>query len=426
MLATVLSCVLIFNIWKRCLNANRLNSFVVFVLAGLMVLNPLTSELAMFNGARSAYVWGIPAALWAAKKFLEKKKITLLPVLFLMLSLFTYQACGAYFIIVCCIGLNIDYIQSHENGFDKIKFKELVKRYVNCAVCYIIPCILNRLWLSLVVSSGQHYKIEAASSISGLADKWNVFCQWVASMVTTGRGYMTQNAFPLVIIASGLIFLLIWYRSAKINKASVLLVTTVAFFVSFSSIFYFQFFMKNIWIDARTCTALLGLPAIFIVSGLAVLEKENEIRTNQFRTVFAAVCVIFLSLSLKDTQINSMKLYAGNVADYERSRFYLERMEEYEKKTGNDITEVGFWADGAPTWRYGDYSEGHDPAGNPGTLYEAGWSRNAVLSLMAGKEIELIKDIPDAVLEKWEGKNWDSLNEEQVICIGSRAYIALY
>lgn len=426
MLASVLSCCIIFDIWKKQLNANYRNSVIIFSLAGLMVLNPLTSELAMFNGARSTYVWGIPAALWAAKKFLEKKKNILLPVLFLTLSLFTYQACGAYYIIVCCIGLNIDYIQSHEKGFDKTKFKELVKRYVNCAVCYIIPCILNRLWLSLVVSSRQHYKIEAASSISGLADKWNVFCQWVASMVTTGRGYMTQNAFPLVIIASGLIFLLIWYRSAKINKTSVLLVMMVAFFVSFSSIFYFQFFMKNIWIDARTCTALFGLPAIFIVPGLAVLEKENGIRTNQFRMVFVALCVVFLSLSLKDAQINSMKLYAGNVADYERSRFYLERMEEYEEETGNDITEVAFWADGEPTWRYGDYSGEHDTTANPGTLYEAKWSRNAVLSLMAGKEMKLINDIPDVVLEKWEGKNWDSLNEEQVICIGSRAYIALY
>lgn len=424
MLASVISCCIVYNILKQQLKASRLGCFSLLILADLMVLNPLMCDLAMFNGARSTYVWGIPAALWAAKKFLEKKKISLITILFLMLSLFTYQACGAYFIILCCIGLNIDYIQSHESGFDKMKFELLIKRYASCAACYIISCVVNRLWLSLVVASRQHYKIETASSIDRLSEKWNVFCGWVFRVVTTGRGYMTSNVFLFVMIAAGLIFLLIWYCAEKVNKRTVLLATLVAVIVSFSSIFYFQFFMQSIWIDARTCTALMGLPAVLIVPSLSILEKEKEAVAKRFQTVLAVLCLLSLLFSLKDVQINNMRLYAGNVADYERSKFYLEQMEEYEKETGNDITQVYFWTDENPTWCYRDYSNASTRT--PGSVYEYTWSRNAVLSLMSGKVIKEIENIPDTVLKEWEGKNWDTLDEEQVICIGNRAYIALY
>lgn len=434
MLACVISCCIVFEILKKQLNTNFLNYLIVFILAGLMILNPLMGELADFNSARSMYVWAVPFALWAAKNFLEKQKVTLISIFLLTISIFTYQAYGAYFIIICCIVMNIDYIYSCSSDFDRIKFGQLARRYVNCAICYIIPCALNKLWLSVAVSA-QHYKMETVSSMEDLLAKWNTFCWWISQLVINGRGYMTDNIFGIVVVVSGLIFLLKWHNAKKINKLTVLVATVIAFFVCFSSIFYFQFFMKSIWIDARTCAALLGLPAILIISGLSIWEKEKKNSGDEtkkkdcFQVLFFAVCVFFWGICLKDAQTNAMKLYAANVMDYERTQFYLTQIEKYENETGNKITDVGILADESPTWYYSDFSGGDDSTTFPkGSVYEATWSRDIMVALVSGEKlgIESIDNIPDIIVENWKGKNWNGLDEEQVICIKNKAYIILY
>ena len=141
---------------------------------------------------------------------------------------------------------------------------------------------------------------------------------------------------------------------------------------------------------------------------------------------FVFIGVIFLGFCLKDTQTNNMKLYATTVADHERTKFYISKIEEYEEESGKEITQVAFTADTSPTWSYSDYSEGSDTTTAPNTsVYYPAWSRDSVLIVGLGREIKQINNIPESVLEIWEGKNWDSL-DEQVVCIGNVAYIILY
>ena len=426
-LAAILSGIIIFNIFRERLEQNGLNVAIILAFSGLMIFNPLMCDLVRFNGARASYVWGIPAALWAARIFLEKQKISAAAVFWLTISLFTYQAQGAYFVIVSCIALSIEYIQACGSDFDKTQFQQLIKKYVNCAICYIIPCVLNRLWLHFVVGSG-HYKIESPGGSGSLLAKWKTFWWWVSYSLTSGKGNMTRNILLVILVISGLCFLVAWYRSKNINKSTVLLVTGVTLAVSLCSLFYFQFFMKNIWIDARTYTALPGLPSVFVLPALAILDKERgRGKTDGLQMAFVFIGVIFLGFCLKDTQTNNMKLYATTVADHERTKFYISKIEEYEEESGKEITQVAFTADTSPTWSYSDYSEGSDTTTAPNTsVYYPAWSRDSVLIVGLGREIKQINNIPESVLEIWEGKNWDSLDDEQVVCIGNVAYIILY
>lgn len=425
MLAAVVSGFMFYFIFQKYFNKNSINRAFLLIFSGLIVCNPLMSDLVRFNGARTYYVWGIPFALLAAKIFLEKQKITLVSIIWLTISIFTYQAQGAYFVIVCCIALNLEYIRSGSKIFEGHKFIELIKKYLYCAVCYIIPCLLNRIWMKMLVDELQHYKIQTWHF--DFFKKWDEFCWWISYVVMGKNGRMTVGVFLFFLLVTGIIFLFVWNGTKVINKASVLLITLMTVAIGFLSLFYFQFFMANIWIDARTCTALIGLPAAFVFPSIVILDRGKNVIHNVDK-ILLVFCVIFTLICIKDIQTNNMKLYATNIADFERTKFYVSQIADYEEKTGYEITEVGFWIDANPTWVYSDFSIGNDRTTFPNrSAYESVWARAEILSVISGKNIyTLLEEIPKSVLKKWEGKDWDSLNNEQVICIGNKAYIALY
>lgn len=386
--------------------------------------NPFFSDLMTFKGANLFYSFSILFNLVAAEIFIKNKgdvfnRKGLYIFLWIMVGAITYQPMGAYFVIFSLLGVSVWQIRDIDN------IKNSMQKVICVGGIYGISYLLELIYIRCVGNTHTNYLPTIGMNI--LKVNFLKVWAWLGKFWITGGGYMHSNYFFFMVLLGFIILLLscIFGGKKKIKNISI----SISFLaISYMIVFYFNLFEKAFWsITARTCTAFGGLPALEIILIAIVCENMQEKKTCKKMLTFVIICGIALCTRYyMDVVENANKISITCAEDAFLGQFYANRIKQYENETGEVISKIGFTEDISvtPYYIFGLEQANTDPFWRSTYI---SWSRNGLVEIFLDyRNLEVI-DVPNKVYNMhFEGKNWDTLSEEQIIFEGDAVYICIY
>lgn len=211
--------------------------------------------------------------------------------------------------------------------------------------------------------------------------------------------------------------------TAPQNVLKILCAELFVLFGCFCSIFTVALF--DTWLAHRVLVGymtLLPVAAFLIAFMIHILD----LRLLSYRYALYFVNVV-LTMHLSVNWFYTSTIYKGqiitNAVDQANVRYYAAMINAYEDESSIQITKLAFQYDAAYTWVLPDVLSSKSINAR---AFSNSWAYIPIFQLTTGRTFELV-DMPDDIYQDYfYGKNWDTLSEEQIICIGDTAYIALY
>ena len=108
--------------------------------------------------------------------------------------------------------------------------------------------------------------------------------------------------------------------------------------------------------------------------------------------------------------------------DYEVTRKIVNRIDEYEKSTGNKIKNIALYADKSMSYSYyGIFSTGDTNI----KAYAKDWCIVYILKYYAGLDLKAVDKNPE-IDEKFSNEDWSYFEDEQLVFDGDTLHLCKY
>lgn len=236
----------------------------------------------------------------------------------------------------------------------------------------------------------------------------------------TGNAW--SRLFSVIVIA--LVIRLCLIALLSNNKNSTKLSYLIASLLGFGG-FYISLFLplivSELWFTQRSMVGFWGIPMLFTVYGNYMKGERRAIRYGDALISVASIVLVFVNII---TCIEfCIGLHKTNAMDTMRASLVMDVITEYEHESGTVIENVAFYQDQYPSYAYKGIFCTYE---NNQSAWSVSWACGDLLKLVSGRSFTET-DYPETFFEThYDVDNWDSWCEDQVICEGNTAFIAVY
>lgn len=396
-------------------NLSVLQENIYFVSVCLIFLNPLFSDWFQFPECITLYIVGVFGAVYASViMFTSKVRHSVAAGTFLLtMSVGIYQPVMIYFVLFSLIQI-WDWCLNHER--EKNLYLGLAAKIGAALFSYAVAGIVQVLIVKFDNQFGD-------TRVSGnIMDNLSVVVSTQRSlwlMENTGdRTWVYLLVFLCICLLTIYIFIVnVWKRKAVGVLAAI--------FTVFVSVFYLSNFVTHIfiepWISQRTVTGFLAIVPFMVIMILG-LSNDYKVDVFSIKGVYCLLTVL-LCLFLYKTNRLSLDLVKTNEMDKQLSRMVVNYVEEYEKNSGIEVSQIAYCDDTSVTWAYDDIYCGYD-------LNVRGWTINwcvpSMIRFYTGKNFQLTEMSELVYNEKFRGKNWDYFSFEQLYIKENVLYVCVF
>ena len=346
-------------------------------------------------------------SIFAARILTKKTKFCYLKsFLLVVLATFCYQGAVNVFLPLTILFLFIDK--------DKKSAKELVKDVIISCLIIGIAYILNVLAMGILNTLLGEEQGRVAGGILNNLKNFAVIINYVINVTLITNYNLWPTAISLIVIAISLIIISFQKKStAKILQY--LFIVLVAFCISVGPVF----FMKTPSMEARMAMSIGAIPGL---SMLFLLSLNYEGR--MLKSIITLGIVIFFIYNC----INTIQIFGAHIAtnkvDKEMGIMIKYELEKYENETGNTIENIAVCKDKYPRsfpngWNKKFFSFTQRAFDNFFCIREA-------LNYFCNRKFNIVSMNQNIYEENFEGKDWITFSNEQLVFEGNTMYMCTY
>ena len=386
------------------------NDILKILIPTLIVLNAFSLELFLFI-EKGIMLFGVMVCIFAVgeiKKWLESKnkKYLVTTFIFMLLGNFSYQGVVGIFVAIAII-----YIIKYSKNI-----KEFIINNIVVALSYGIPAVIDYLLIKVLYSSSRvNGNIDFARSLKIVMDS-------TQDMITKTFGMLPEHFLEILIaciIGLTIYQIVIKKNSIKEKIIDILKIAYIVIAVIFASVA--PQLMQNtdaIWFVARSTYSYASLFGVLV---LYLFMNFNDIKNWTRYVVFALSIVLLVVQFFKFNSIETER-YKVNEMDYEVTRKIVNRIDEYEKSTGNKIKNIALYADKSMSYSYyGIFSTGDTNI----KAYAKDWCIVYILKYYAGLDLKAVDKNPE-IDEKFSNEDWSYFEDEQLVFDGDTLHLCKY
>ena len=391
----------------------------------LIIINPFSIELFLF--IEKGFMWlGILAcmlALMNLQKYFENsksnsleydKKIKEMSQKNKSLKRFLIYSLIFMFIANCLyqgvIGIFLSVALVYILKFSK-NIKEFIKNNFIAGSIYAIPALINFLFVKI------KYKESRVNGQIVLLDSLEKILQNIINMFKTMYGILPKYTFILLILFTFAFFCSkIW----KEEKKLLLILKFVYILVGITFIAIAPQILQPtnlIWFGPRSTYSFASMYGVLIL----YLAMNYELEEISKYTIIILSVMLLTFQAQKFIKIEKDR-YLLNKIDLSTTLQVKKQIDEYEKQTGNIVTELSWYEDEKPNYTYSGIFVTSDMNVKS---YSSDWSTIEILKYYLKREIKLVKK--DENMEKvFKSKNWNEFDEEQIIFKSNKIHLCNY
>ena len=352
--------------------------------------------------------FAISAAVIVSKKGNYKRY--LLACIMSIISVTFRQTCLFWFVIMSVLLYYMDYLAKKEYSC----FREIIKRI--------------GVYLSGGLFSVLCIKVFVPGSVRGSLDRVDLHATWtnlrgvIKALFFDCLGIMPKYFYTVLLLIMGRL-LLFYTLTAKWdkNRWGLLLNSSISLIGIFLATFITAIF--DTWLPHRVLVGFITWLPVLIIMSVGVLAKEQSTSRIRCFAISVPIMLFFMFISWYFT----MNIFRGqvitNAVDQRDAQFYYEQIREYENLTGCEVKNVAYKRDE----NYTEVLPGVIAAKSINErAFSTPWAQREIIRLLEGKILRVVP-FDDHIYDSWfYGKDWETLSNEQVKCVGDTAYIMLY
>ena len=302
-------------------------------------------------------------------------------------------------------------VASEKSSDFSYAIKEFIANNFIAVLIYAIPALINFLFVKI------KYKESRVNGQIVFLDSLEKIWQNTSNMIKTMYGILPKYTFILLILFTFAVFCSkIWKEDKKLLQILKFIYIIVG--ITFIAIAPQILQPTNlIWFGPRSTYSFASMYGILTLYLAMNYELEG----------ISKYAIIVLSLMLLTFQAQKfIKIekdrYLLNKNDLSITMQVKKQIDEYEKQTGNIITELSWYEDEKPNYTYNGIFVTSDMNVKS---YSSDWSTVEILKYYLKRDIKLVKK--DENLEKvFKSKNWDEFDEEQIVFENNKLYLCNY
>ena len=408
-LLSIISLVISLYILEKIINKYVKSDKISIIISILIILNSFVIELFLFI-EKGILVFSILMSVLATKyaiKFFETKNwkeiLKVLGCMFVANG--AYQGTVGLFVILMLV-----FILKYSKNI-----KEFIKNNIVILLCYAIPAGID-----LVIA-----KIFAGSRVSGdivLSESLKKIMIGTENMMSS-YGIIPQNIFMIFLILS-LGFVLYKIITVKVSsKTKILNICSLIYIVmgTLMTTILPQIMQdtNSIWMVARSTYPFAALPGILLLYLFVNIECPQIIKAEKIVALFSIVFIAIQYYSFTKIEIDHYKL---NALDKQIALSIAKHIENYEKESGNTIDKISIYKDKNITYSYQELFVTGDINVR---AYSYNWATKAIIEYYSKRNLkEIENDVK--VKEKFQEKDWNYFDSEQLIFDGDTLHICCY
>lgn len=411
---------IVFSVWKIMMDRLRLAKYgdainlLLMLLLISMRINVFETDIIQYGYFATVTFLGDAFALAAAIIIQRRtdRPFLLVSCICLIISTNFMQPSIWWFILYSIIFVYCDYLEGHD-AFS------LPKEILRHLTVYLVACFWQLFIFGFII------KPQAGRGDLSQINIKNTLCRISQTLLWLWKDCMgvMPRYFYSIGCLTGLILLVYLcanqsgQKKEKRHSALIVLSLIGALTAIFTPC------IVDEWIPHRTISGYMALlPLICLFCVLLLFNTK----TNKSKFIFYVISIIATS-NLCVNWYYSTKLYKQqvivNTIDQENVRFYFSIIEEYEAHTGIAITKLARGFDQNPTYVLPDTMS---PKSMNDRAMETSWGFRDIFPFVTGRRFDMVDFDPHVFKEYFEGKDWDTISRDQVVCIGNTAYIVWY
>lgn len=352
--------------------------------------------------------FAISAAVIVSQKVGYKRY--LLACILSIISVTFRQTCLFWFVLMSVLLYYMDYLVIKDYSC----IREIIKR----VGVYLVGGLFSVLCI----------KIFVQDSVRGSLDRVDFHSTWVnlsgviKALFFDCLGIMPKYFYTALLLVAGrlLLFYIFTVKRNK-NRWGLFLNSSISLIGIFLATFITAVF--DTWLPHRVLVGFITLLPVMVIMSVGLLAKECDTGRIRSFAIMIPLMLFFMFISWYFT----MNIFRGqvitNAVDQRDAQFYYEQMRAYERSTGNEIKNVAYKRDE----RYTEALPGVIATKSINErAFSTPWAQREIIRLLEGKILRVVP-FDDQIYNTWfYEKDWETLSDEQVKCVGDTAYIMLY
>lgn len=295
-----------------------------------------------------------------------------------------------------------------KNTFANVK--TFVKNSVVIGVAYLIPCVANVILTKVAGSSRVAGKLQILESLKAAAGQ-------IADLWITTANFMPHYVYIIMCLIAGAAVVALVIMRKDVRGLLHILYVIVVFALAIIS----PFLMTDAaYISVVPRTVYVMGAGMGIISILYLL-LEDKIRIRIY--IAAGYALIFLGIQYYNTCQMETSNYVSVGIDYYEVNYIAQQVWSYENETGNQIRRLCIYTDESPLWTYYGLT-------GYGVINERSmsinWAAGNVYKRFTGTDYIVEEGDPQVYEQYFKGKNWNYLDDEQIVFIGDTLHLCLY
>lgn len=379
------------------------------LLSFMMVSNVFLLEdfiFAEFTGMMClGILFDVLGAKYVIKSIKERNvKFYAFGILFGILGVNGHQGNFAILAVLCVLFV--------EDTFDGVK--QFIKNNLIIGSAYALPVLVNFLQTRI---GGTNRAVQGGMDI-------------LASFLKASRGVLgllrsTANLLPpyfycvCVLIFGGLFVI------CAVQKKNIKALVFGIYYAVIAALGVYAPLMATeleyIDVAPRTVYILGGIiPVILIAAEVHFARAGMPGKMRMWTAVFA---VLFLAVQYRGLLKIETAHFKANAADHYEAQIVADMLREHEEETGVRVTKMAIYWDDSVTGQapgvagYGIINE---------RMLANDWAGQAVIHFYTGYELGWADKSEEIYQEYFEGKNWNQIEEEQMVIVGDTAHFCAY
>ena len=393
---------------------------VKFLCIAIAVCNPFFTDWMQYYEVQLYHPMGMYLAILAAERlFLEESwrtKNWVLASLLLTIAGGLYQITLQYFVLLAVVmAIQILFRRTAAKDNYVLFWQKLFSAVSVYAVAAAVQFLFIKVFGGQRIHSNSFQEIMA-SLLQIQAPLWKM-------VPYTGNKW--TGLFAIAVSALVLRALIaIWGRAetvgCRVRKTMLVFIA----FAGFYTALFLPLVVSELWFPQRSLVGFWAIPLIFAVVGNEGREHEKNEKVLQFVSkICIAVCTVLLMANIYNCQQFASGLYKTNGFDMMRGKWIYQVIEKYERQTERSVEKVAFIQDDIPTYTYPDVVTNHE---NNQAAWSASWNTRAILEMASGRKFQEVEYPRELFESRYDVRNWDGPEEEQIFFDDDTAYIVVY
>lgn len=337
-LAMICTIISIFKL-NSIISKNITNKIISLIISTLIIINPFSIELMLFY--EKGIMWlGVLSTVYALDffiKFLEekKKKNILLSMLFMIISVFSYQGVSSLFLSLAALYI----IKRYKN------IKSFIVNNIYMGLIYAIPAIINVMIVRFIfVDSRVSGKIIIIDTIKAIINQ-------IPSMLHSF--YILPGVTFIISILCVFLLLLfsVFVYTKKKKKLLILLGAIYAIIVNFMGTIAPQLLQntESVWLVPRATYAFGATIGIIILYSYLNTNIQDNIKINKLLCI---LIIPFMFIQIYGFYSISIEHYITNYKDKMNALDIGKKIRDYEQETGKKIKYITYSEDRSKSYTY--------------------------------------------------------------------------